>query len=173
MIWSILVQTNLVYSSQIQSNLVKFCQIQKNHFQIISGSIQRMWRLFIVQSSLDQTSEDKFSILQSKLVKSSQIQSNLDKSFLGYFWRYFWLHQTFLFLAALSGIVQSGLDQCTPIESTLVKSCQMLSNLEKSILGYFWQHILVLYSQVWSNLVFFIKIQSKLLESSLIQTYLY
>ena len=77
LVWSRLVQTNLVYCSQIQSNIVKSSQIQKNLFQAISGSIQRMWRLFIVQSGLDQTSKDQFSPLQSNLVKSSHIQRNL------------------------------------------------------------------------------------------------
>ena len=65
------IQSTLVKSSQIQTNLVKSSQIQKNLFQAISGSIQRMWWLFIVQSRLAQTSVYQFSLLQSTLVKSS------------------------------------------------------------------------------------------------------
>ena len=110
-----LVKSTLVKSSQILSNLVKSTQIQKTLFQAISGSIQRMWRLFIVQSCLDQTIEDQFSLLQSNLVKSSQIQSNLVKSsqiysnlensFLGYFW------QHIVHVAAIYSLVMSRLDQ--------------------------------------------------------------
>ena len=73
--------------------------------------------------------------------------------------------QHLVHVAALSSLVQSGLDQCRPIQSTLVKSSQIQSNLvksrqiqsnlEKSFLGYFWQHIahvVALYSLVQSSI---------------------
>ena len=40
--------------------------------------------------------------------------------------------QHFVHVAALSSLVQSGLDQCRPIQSTLVKSSLLQSNLVKS-----------------------------------------
>ena len=100
------IKSNLVISSQIQSKLVKSSQIQKNLFQAISGSIQRMWWLFIVQSSLVQTSEDQFSLLQSKLVKSSQIQINLFQAIFG---------DIFGCIRLFIDSLWSGLYQCRPI----------------------------------------------------------
>ena len=130
------IQSTLVKSSPIQSNLVKSSQIQKNLFQAISGRIQHMWRLFIVQSSLDQTREDQFSLT---LVKASQIQSNLDKSFLGYFRRHFWLHQTFigsqLLFLAQSSLVQTSVHQFSLLQSNLVKSSQIQKNIFWNISG--------------------------------------
>ena len=104
-----LVQSGLDQCRPIQSTLVKSSQIQKNLFQAISGSIQRMWRLFIVQTRL----------VKINLVYSSQIQTNLVKS-----------RQIFsgLLLAAYitcRGSLQSSLDQWRPIKSTLVKSSQI------------------------------------------------
>ena len=122
-------------------------------------SIQYMQRLFLAQYSLIQTSVDQFSLLQSNLVKSSHIQSNLVKS-----------RQIFsrLFLAAYSAcggslqyclvwsrLVQTNLVYSSQIQSNLVISSQILSNLDKSFLGYFWQHIahvVALYSLVQPRL---------------------
>ena len=107
-----LVQSGLDQCRPIQSTLVKSSQIQKNLFQAISGSIQRMWWLFIVQSSLVQTSEDQFSLLQSKLVKSSQIQINLFQAISG---------DIFGCIKLFIGSLQSSLVKSSLFQSNLVK----------------------------------------------------
>ena len=75
----------LVKSSQIFSNLVKSRKIFSRLFLAAYSACG---------SSL-QSSQVQTRLVKTKLVYSSQIQSNPDKSFLGYFWRYFWLLQTF------------------------------------------------------------------------------
>ena len=109
---------------------------------------------------------------QSNLVKSRprQILSNLvksRKSFLGYFW------QHIVHVVDHYSLVQSDLDQCRPIYSTLVKSRQILSNLVKSR-KIFSRLFLAAYSArggslqsslVWSRLV-----QTNLVYSSQIQS---
>ena len=81
--------------------------------------------------------------------------------------------QHFVHVAALFSLVQSGLDYYRPIQSTLVKSSHIYSNLENSFLGYFWQHIAhvaAIYSLVMSRLDQTSEDQFSLLQSNLVKS---
>ena len=71
--------------------------------------------------------------------------------------------QHIVHVAALFGLVQSGLDQCRPIQSTLVKSSQIQTNLVKSR-KIFSRLFLAAYSACGGSL------QSSLVQSRLVKT---
>ena len=83
----------------------------------------------LVQSGLDQCRP-----IQSTLVYSSQIQSNLVIILRLVCLCHLAFQQHLVHVATLFSLVQSGLDQCRPIQSILVKSTQIQvqSNLVKS-----------------------------------------
>ena len=122
------------------------------------SSIQYMQWVFLAQSSLVQTSVDQFSLLQSNIVKSCQIQKNLFQSISGSIQCICWLF-----------IVQSSLDytsenQFTLLQSKLVKSSQIQMNLFQAIFSDIFGCIRVFISSLWSSLV-----KSSLFQSNLVK----
>ena len=121
--------------SFFSSWILLLCVIQ------LFSSIQCMYPLFIVQSSLVQTSKDQISLVQSNLVIILllcviQIFSSIQC-------------MQWLFLAQ-SSLVQTSVDQ---FQSTLVKSSQILSNLGKSR-KFFSRLFLAAYSACGGSLQF-------------------